>query len=54
MLYLNIEEVSQADFKFMGAGSSAKHWSQTPSQTVTLSSQGQTIISKNIHFSKEQ
>lgn len=25
MLYLNIEEISQADFKFMGAGSSAKH-----------------------------
>lgn len=25
MLYLNIEEISQADFKFMREGSSAKH-----------------------------
>lgn len=27
MLYLNTEEISQAEFKFTGVGSTAKHWS---------------------------
>lgn len=51
ILYLNIEEISQTEFKFMGAGMLNTEV-KSPGQTVILGSQGQTIISKNTHFKK--
>lgn len=51
ILYLNIEEISQTKFKFMGAGMLNTEV-KSPGQTVILGSQGQTIISKKTNFKK--
>lgn len=50
LLYLNIEEISLTEFKFMGAG--MLNTEVRVLAKVILGSQGQAIISKNIHFKK--
>lgn len=48
MLPLNIEEISQAEFKFMGAVVVLNTEVKSPGQTVILSSQGQSSLKISI------